>query len=224
VTTQAHALSRLFPARVVVEETADFPDPRLLPAAELREVQGAVPQRQREFAAGRLCARRALAHLGLKDIALAVGPHREPLWPPGVVGSITHTDSYGAAAVGLAADIWSIGIDAEPAEPLDRDLISSICTEAEQRWLASQAASQRGLLARVLFSAKECWFKYQFPLTGHYVEFPEVEVTLEVEAGRFGTRYRGRSPFIQQAGEGPAGRFLVSSRLILTGIFSLSHD
>jgi 4'-phosphopantetheinyl transferase EntD len=224
VTTQAHALSRLFPARVVVEETADFPDPRLLPAAELREVQGAVPQRQREFAAGRLCARRALAGLGIEQFALRVGPHREPLWPPGVVGSITHTDSYCAAAVGLAADIWSIGIDAEPAEPLDRDLISSICTEAEQRWLASQAASQRGLLARVLFSAKECWFKYQFPLTGRYVEFPELEIDLEIERGGFTARYVGQDPGVRgTVASVAAGRLILNPDLILTGVSEVTR-
>src|SRR5258708_8108427 len=62
-------------------------------------VAKAVPKRRREFTAGRNCARRALAQLGYPDFALLAGSHGQPLWPPGIAGSITHCDDYCAVAV-----------------------------------------------------------------------------------------------------------------------------
>ena len=51
----------------------------------------AVQKRKAEFLAGRYCARAALAQLdGSLAVNIGIGANREPLWPPGFVGSITH--------------------------------------------------------------------------------------------------------------------------------------
>lgn len=59
----------------------------ILPAS----LQGAAPKRLGEFLAGRLAAREALRPFGLAGCSVAIGAAREPLWPEGVEGSISHS-------------------------------------------------------------------------------------------------------------------------------------
>src|SRR5512134_460449 len=103
------------------------PSPPLL-AEEEPLVARAVDKRRREFAKGRACARAALARLGCVAGPLLTGSEREPLWPDGVVGSVTHTDSYCAVAVVRSAACAGLGIDAELAEPLDPPIADRIST------------------------------------------------------------------------------------------------
>ncbi|MEI8635195.1 hypothetical protein P4S72_30355 [Vibrio sp. PP-XX7] len=60
----------------------------------------AVLKRKCEFLAGRLCAKRAMAECGINaETTLGIGEHREPLWPEGVIGSISHCDTQAVAVV-----------------------------------------------------------------------------------------------------------------------------
>src|SRR6185503_18375584 len=87
-------------------ETAFIPLP-----LELKE---AVPKRQAQFRAGRYCAMLAIQALhGGSPMLVGRDANGAPLWPEGVVGSITHTDDVAAAAVASAADVLSLGIDTE---------------------------------------------------------------------------------------------------------------
>ena len=76
-------------------------EPGWLRPEERAYVESAVPRRVREFAAGRQCARLALRELGGPDEAIPVGLSRQPKWPPGIVGSITHTVGYCLAVVAV---------------------------------------------------------------------------------------------------------------------------
>ena len=69
--------------------------------AERPIVKKAVEKRRREFSAGRTCARQALRELGCADAPIVHNQNGAPLWPPGIVGSITHSNTYAAA---VAAD------------------------------------------------------------------------------------------------------------------------
>ena len=80
---------------------------------EAAAVQHAVEKRRREFAVGRMLARAALAAIGDPPSAIPTGNHREPVWPAGIVGSITHCAGYCAAAVARDAMVVALGIDAE---------------------------------------------------------------------------------------------------------------
>src|ERR1700738_5557121 len=73
----------------------------------------ATQKRQREFLAGRRCAKQALQGLGAGSTHVAMAEDRAPIRPGGVVGSITHTGDFAAAAVAWAADIAGLGIDSE---------------------------------------------------------------------------------------------------------------
>jgi 4'-phosphopantetheinyl transferase EntD len=180
--------------------------------AEAAIIARAVPARQREFAAGRLLARQVLARFGVPAAPLLRGRSGEPLWPPGFVGSITHTAGFCAVAVAPRALVRSIGIDTEPDEPLDPDLWPEVCTAPELAWLSARPERCRGLLARVLFSAKESAYKCQYPLTGALLDFQAASVNVDAHRGAFdltfevdagaevpaGTRWHGR--FVRQAG------------------------
>ncbi|MBW2215557.1 MAG: hypothetical protein JRF48_14335 [Deltaproteobacteria bacterium] len=53
-----------------------------------------------QFTAGRVCSRIALGRLGVAATTPVLrGEDRAPIWPPGFVGTITHTDTWCAAAV-----------------------------------------------------------------------------------------------------------------------------
>ena len=86
---------------------------------EAAHVAQAIPKRRREFARGRVSARQVLAELGVPSVSLLVGPKREPLWPEGIVGSITHDDRLCVVAVARAEKYAGLGVDVEPDEPLE---------------------------------------------------------------------------------------------------------
>src|SRR5450631_1625040 len=91
----------LFPAGVIAAELREPGSVGLLLPEEAAGLGRAVPERQQEFAAGRLCARRVLAELKIVDFAVIAQPDRQPRWPATVVGSITHTTGLCAAVAGL---------------------------------------------------------------------------------------------------------------------------
>src|SRR5688572_23979746 len=82
----------VLPADVTFAESFGDTSPAVLPSEEAAVVAGSVPKRQRQFAGARTCARRALASLGVPTQAVLSGSRGEPLWPPHVVGSLTHCD------------------------------------------------------------------------------------------------------------------------------------
>jgi len=170
------ALAALFPTGVVAAEVMQPVERSQLTAAELRFIAHCAEKRIQDFAAGRACAHRALQELGISEFSLLAGQQREPLWPPSIVGSITHTKGYGAAVVARQADLKAIGIDCEIIESVDEDLWSRICTPTELERLASLPAGDRTLQAALIFAAKEAFYKCQFPLTRAWVGFEDVDI------------------------------------------------
>ncbi|MFI7650405.1 4'-phosphopantetheinyl transferase [Micromonospora sp. NPDC049460] len=119
-------------------------------------IAGALDSRRREFVTARRCARQALEQLGHAAAPLTSGPCREPLWPPVIVGSITHCSGYRAAAVAPRTDLAGLGIDAEPHASLPGDVEESVTGPAERARLRElEVAVPRVHWGRVLFSAKE---------------------------------------------------------------------
>jgi 4'-phosphopantetheinyl transferase EntD len=155
---------------VVADATGPLPGESLLPEEEML-VARAVGKRRAEFTTVRTCARIALGRLGLPPAPLLSGPRREPLWPDGVVGSITHCDGYRAAAVARAADVAAIGIDAEPHEQLPAGIIDRVTLPAERAHLRDLPPGVHW--DRLLFSAKESVYKAWFPLVGRWLGFEE---------------------------------------------------
>lgn len=190
-------IGELVPAGVVVSTACDdLPEAELLPG-EAEAVAGAVPQRRREFATGRLCARRALAGLGREWVAISVGQRREPLWPPGVVGSITHCAGYRACAVAEARSVAALGIDAEPNDDLPARVTERVARGEELAMVARLAADIPSICwDRLLFSAKEAVYKAWFPLTGRWLGFGDASIAFDAEGGTFAARLLVPGPLV----------------------------
>ena len=207
------------PAVAAAEEFGDRPDAVLFPA-EQAVIARAVERRRREFTTGRACARAALARLGQPPVAILPGERGSPGWPPGIVGSITHCAGYRAAAVGKAAEVLAIGLDAEPDQPLPDGVLGVISLEAERASLLDLARSAPGTnWDRLLFCAKESVYKAWFPLTGRWLGFEQAHITLDPAGGTFTARLLVPGPEVDGR-ELTAfdGRWLARDGLILAAI------
>ena len=173
----------LFPAGVAAAELRGPGDPSRLKPEEARSVERAVPKRIKEFAAGRQCARRALAELGIVDVPIPVALDRQPVWPPGVVGSITHTAGLCAAVVAAATRFEALGVDTEVSGAVKPELWDTICVADERTWIGVLAPGERAAAVTLLFSAKEAFYKCQYPLLGERLSFEDLCVTV-LEWGR----------------------------------------
>jgi 4'-phosphopantetheinyl transferase EntD len=174
--TLSPALSGLFAPGVVAAELRVPGDPELLLPAEARYLGRAVPKRAREFAAGRLCARRALAEFGIVDFALEMAADRQPVWPASMVGSITHTAGFCAAVVAARGSIGALGLDSEVVGDVNVEIWSRVCVPAETAWLRTLPASQRQAAVTLIFSAKEAFYKCQYSITQQRLDFQDVRV------------------------------------------------
>ncbi|MEO5321967.1 4'-phosphopantetheinyl transferase superfamily protein [Mesorhizobium sp. CC13] len=216
------ALARLFEPDVAVAQgdpRGDWGAP--LPGEE-EAIARASAARRREFMAGRALARTAMRELGLAPAAVPAGGDRAPAWPAGTTGSISHCADWCVAAVARSADGYlSVGLDIEPALPLDAGLVEEICTADERAWLAAQPAGRRGLLARAVFSAKECAYKCQYPLSGKLFGFDAMSVRLDLASGTFVARFEADAgPFSR--GEQLAGRMAIGRDHVVTAM-TLKH-
>jgi enterobactin synthetase component D / holo-[acyl-carrier protein] synthase len=181
-------IESLCPESVVAAELRRPGNPALLDPEEAQSVARAVAKRAHEFAAGRHCAHLALERLGVPPAPLRAAPDRRPLWPAGVVGSITHTRGFCAAAAARTERLIALGIDTELADAVGAELRPNICTPAELAWLDALPSAQQGSAATLIFCAKEAFYKCQYPDTFEWVSFKDVEVHPRgwgMSAGRF---------------------------------------
>ncbi len=213
-------IERILPAAVAVEEAAGpLPGAALFPEEEA-VVARAVEKRREEFTTGRELARRALSRLGVAPRAIGTGERREPQWPEGIVGSITHCTGYRGAAVAREADVVAVGIDAEPNEPLPDGILRSIGHGGEPARVARLAVARPDVCwDRLLFSAKESVYKAWFPLTQRWLGFKDATLTIDPDSGTFTARLLVPGPVV---GGGELrdleGRWSVQGEHVLTAV------
>ncbi len=210
-------IERILPDGVAAAEVlGDDPSARLLPDEE-RLVAKAVESRRREVTIARTCARRALTELGRPRTAVLSGPKREPLWPEGVVGSITHCKDYCAAAVAEHDEVLTVGIDAEPAGALPAGVLDQVSSAGERDLLRALPGDETW--DRLLFSAKESVYKAWFPLTGRWLGFEDAFVTIDAERRSFRAELLVDPPTVSGATlNGFDGRFLFERGLVISAI------
>jgi 4'-phosphopantetheinyl transferase EntD len=179
---------------------------------EAAHMARAVAKRRREFASVRMCARQALADLGVEPAPLLPGRGGAPVWPDAVVGSMTHCAGYRACAVATRDRYAAIGIDAEPHEPVPADVAMQVLGPAERRRLPGVHAD------RLVFCAKEAVFKAWFPLTGRWLDFPDVRIEPALD-GTFAARFLVPGPVVggRRLGE-LTGRWRLDSGLIVVAL------
>ena len=170
-------------AGISVAEIRDYP---LYPEEEALMVR-AVAKRRAEFSTGRWCAREALREIGVAPCAILTGALREPLWPAGVTGSITHAAGIGAAIVLPASLCRGVGID--------------ILNEEEAKRLLPPPELPH------TFSAKESAIKALSSSAGRFIDLAEIQLTFG-EPGRFEAAFGGAAV---QGWWQRSGEFLVTA-------------
>jgi 4'-phosphopantetheinyl transferase EntD len=210
-------IERLFPEAVitVTSDTVEHELLGLLPE-ELSQIHRAVEKRQQEYAAGRQCARAALRRLGIHGFALVNDADRVPMWPPEIVGSVTHCDDFCGVAVARRHPILGLGVDAEPIDRTEPALHEIVCVETEQAAIERAGNGERDFLFKALFSAKESFYKAVFPLFRIPLEFHEVEIQLG-DNGQFLPRVLVALPsgFERLKAQ---GRIVATHRHVFTGV------
>jgi len=178
---------------------------------EREAISKAVSKRVCEFSTGRWLARELMATLGIEPAEIGRGDKREPVWPEGVLGSITHADDLVVASVARSDACRSVGLDLECWSRVTPQLHDKLFSPAEISLLDQLPAQAAGLL----FSAKEAGYKATYPLAGRFIGFHEAEIDVNWAAGQFAIRYIGAHDKNRVMEEGQ-GYFLTSGPYVLS--------
>jgi len=174
--SETSVFSQLLPTgSVVVESSIDEAQAPLFPAEE-QLITRAVLKRQQEFTAGRTCLRRALEQLDVPPTPILAGAMRNPILPEGISATITHSGDRCAAAAIAKGEVTAIGIDIEEHSPLEANVIDMILSPGEVAHVAT-LEDKSIYWDKLIFSAKEAFYKAYFQIVGEFLDFPELECT-----------------------------------------------
>jgi len=208
---------RLFDDHIAVSAT----DPRSAHNHALPQESGPLarmaPIRQKAYAAGRAAAHQAMRDLGHPLAPVLMAPDRAPVWPTGLTGSISHSQTCCIAALGRVDQVAALGVDVEEDSDLDQDLLTTVCTVDERAWLSVLPKSQAGRMAKLIFSAKECAYKCQYSRSKTLFGFDTLCVTPDPACGQFEATFLTDIRHFP-AGTRLAGRFAIEDGLIVTAM------
>jgi 4'-phosphopantetheinyl transferase EntD len=213
-------LASLFPPFVIVKVAGPGDDDEsLLPPEESRWLAPMAPVRRHEFTMGRNAARRALERLGVPRVAICRrSDDRDPEWPAGIVGSISHSHGVAVAACARVSDVLAIGLDVERAGPLGDDVVREICRNEELEALGQLEPPKPSDWPKLLFAVKEAGYKAWFPRTRAPLDFHSMHVTLDPRSRRFtatvqheATAHLSDAPWVLE------GRFGWNAEVVLAG-------
>ncbi|MEU6784687.1 4'-phosphopantetheinyl transferase superfamily protein [Nonomuraea angiospora] len=216
-------IGSILPPWVVAVDTFDDHDAVLFPAEE-EVISRSVESRRKEFATARMCARTAMGLLGLPEQPILPGVRGEPQWPTGFVGSITHCAGYRGAVLSPGTDTITIGIDAEPNQPLSYGVLEAVSLAEERKALSALAADYPDVAwDRLLFSAKESVYKAWFPLAKRWLDFEDAILTFNPVQGTFSARLLVTGPQVEgRQLMGFSGTWKAQDGLIVTAIVKAS--
>lgn len=208
------ALKDLFSSSVAIMETRDAKiDASFLSLAERTYLENVSQNRKREFIAGRFCAHEAMVLANVSPEHIQIGGKGEPIWPSNIVGSITHSHGYAAAAVARKSDIVSLGLDAEIDEPLSSRVLRRISNVQEQEWVENVGGTLVQHPGKVLFSAKEATYKAWYPITQEWLGFKEVLINFHDQGNTFTVDIQKNGPIREMH-----GKYTIRKDVIVTAI------
>lgn len=187
----------------------------------LPETMGrAVAKRKAEYVAGRLCAMRAIeAQTGQAGVSIATGASGAPVWPKGLVGSITHTHGFAAAALADGRCLRGLGIDSEEimTQKVMENVKARICRADEA--YGTQGSMTEQVYTTMIFSAKESLFKCLHALVGKMFWFEDARIEIvDHDAGIFQAELMTDLTEEFCRSVKLTGHFRVGSGLVHTGI------
>ncbi len=181
-------------------------------------MQNAFEKRKREFSVGRLCAQHALRQLSI-TAEVPVDHDRKPIWPEGVVGSISHSDRYAWAVAARQSCVRHVGIDTEIIvdDETFENVVDEIAVEAEMK-LLSKIHRHPTTAFTILFSAKESIYKCLYPSNEQYFGFHDVRL---IDATETSVTFAQQpsNPNFATAPKHLTVRYLVVQRDVFTSIW-----
>jgi len=203
------------------EHLSSSPDFSLHPEEKKISASFGSLKRRAEFSLGRYCARRALSKFELESVPILRNTEsREPYWPKSIRGSITHSEGFAAAAVGMAKDVSGIGIDLESlSRVVDFNVRRHVCVDKEREFMESLTAKQANRYLRIIFSAKESIFKCFFPISKTYLSFQDAAIIIDEKKFEFSFVLSKECSGITSAGFQHSGRFSIKDDLLLTSVY-----
>ncbi len=208
--------------RLRIEPIGD-PDPSVLPPQEQALIVKAVPKRRREFAAGRLLARRMLRELGVPEQPLLRSVHGAVPWPQGVQASISHCGPWVGVAMTTEPEIRGVGLDIEAAKPLAEKYWHVVMTEEDMCHLETWPKETREVVAKRMFGAKEAAYKAQYPSSEQFLPFSAMWVEVGQGMDGFEATFRhDASPWTR--GDVLRGRFGALGEHIVTAVVTPCLD
>lgn len=144
---------------------------------ELEFISNRHRNKQLDFIRGRTCAKMALKKMGfpIANVELLSEPDGQVSWPEGVVGSISHSKGLAGAIVGWKKDFQSLGLDIELRNRVQPEIWDRLFTELEQEVLLQFPMELQSEKATEIFSLKEAFYKFQWPLTKTFLGMRDVE-------------------------------------------------
>lgn len=138
-------------------------------------IQRSAVARRYEYSLGRLGAATLLSDMGQKEADQWIGQEgRRPIWPSGIVGSISHSEELVVVTAGHSEDAcFSLGIDVERLER-DPKIVEPLRLCFNEREMIHLKCVPYGWLTG--FSAKEALFKCLSEEVGRYFDFRDVEI------------------------------------------------
>lgn len=137
-----------------------------------QSLENVAQTRKHHYVAGRYCAIQAAKKLGHALPAFGNAETREPQWPLGFTGSISHSKSMAVSCVSETTRYKSMGIDTEELIRTSMATkISGTVAGPEELEYLKNLNFEFGFT--LLFSAKEALFKALFPLGRKYIDFKE---------------------------------------------------
>lgn len=189
-------------------------------------VEKAVDKRKREFRAGRNAAHALFQRLNIAHPHLLKGIQREPAWPAGWVGSISHTQGICVVMLASTRDALSVGLDVEQATALNPELREMICRpeELEQIMRLRVEYGTAPAYEKLIFSAKESVHKTYFPLNHHTLDFLDARIDLDWQQQTFTAHILNPEPKPKTPINHFEGRFLFYQDWIFTAIAHSAPD
>jgi 4'-phosphopantetheinyl transferase EntD len=117
-------------------------------------------KRRREFFAGRKASQEVLTQLGVSATPILKSNEGDPIWPEGIIGSISHSHSLAVAAGGLEGEYRGLGLDLEyKHKKRNPKIFNRILFGVEKDWTKQE---NQFLNMLKVFSAKESCYKAFF--------------------------------------------------------------
>lgn len=150
-----------------------------IPPTEMTATSGFAQKRRREYLLGRSLARQLCREIGAEP-GPGIGAERgRPTWPPGAVGSISHSSGHVCAAVAPRSRVTHIGVDLEVDRPLPAPVRERVLNPGES-WL-SGGSNWYTCFDRLAFSAKESFYKAMPPERQRELRYRSVSIHAETE-------------------------------------------